>query len=75
MLNQKKVYEINQTAQTAFPWCCTYVFARTGGRRTRSHLKYSFTARVSIPDIFHCTNSETTDTFFLDLNTAMKNSF
>ena len=31
---------------------------------------FFFTTRVSFLDIFHCTNFETTDTFFLDLNTA-----
>ena len=74
MLKQKKVYEINQTAQTTLPWCCTYVFARAGGRRARTHFKYSFTARILFPDICHCTNFETTNAFFLDLNTAEKNS-
>ena len=36
---------------------------------------FFFTTRVSFLDIFHCTNFETTDTFFLDLNTAEKTAF
>ena len=36
---------------------------------------FFFTTRVSFLDIFHCTNFETTDTFFLDLNTAEKKAF